>query len=198
MSLQGGRTFASARSCLAPRRPFRYEVWAVATSDETASFTGASREPVTVCVLGCRTGSPTLARRAQVAAETYRLRGARLAVACGGRAWEGLVEADELARMLREGGVPGEAIVRERCSLDTRDNARFAAALLGRRGIRRIVLVTCSWHLPRAERAFRAAGLEVDGVGVDPPDPSLLRRLYWSQRERLSSWNDARRMTRIV
>ena len=148
-----------------------------------------------VCVLGCRAGSLTLARRARAAAETYRSRGASLAVACGGRSWAGLVEADELARMLHEGGVPAEAIVRERCSLDTRDNARFAAAMLGRRGIDRIVLVTCTWHLPRAERAFRAAGLDVEGVGVDPPQPSLLQRLYWRQRERLSSWNDARRRT---
>jgi uncharacterized SAM-binding protein YcdF (DUF218 family) len=146
-----------------------------------------------VCVLGCRAGSATLARRGRAAAETYRLRNATLAVACGGRSWAGVVEADELARLLREGGVPADAIVRERCSLDTRDNARFAAALLARRGIGRIVLVTCTWHLPRAERAFRAAGLEVEGVGVDPPSPSLLRRIYWRQRERLSSWNDARR-----
>lgn len=146
-----------------------------------------------VCVLGCRAGSLTLARRARAAAEAYRSRGATLAVACGGRSWAGLVEADEIARMLRERGVPAEAIVRERCSLDTRDNARFAAALLGRRGIGRIVLVTCTWHLPRAERAFRAAGLEVEGVGVEPPDATFLQRLYWSQRERLSSWNDARR-----
>ena len=151
--------------------------------------------PTVVCVLGCRAGSMTLARRAKAAAEIYRRRGADLAVACGGRSWDGVVEADELARMLREGGVPAEAIVRERCSLDTRDNARFAAALLARRGIGRILLVTCTWHLPRAERAFRASGLEVEGVGVDPPEASLLQRIYWRQRERLSSWNDARRRT---
>ena len=163
------------------------------TPDETAPFSGAAR---VVCVLGCRAGSPTLARRARAAAETYRLRSASLVVACGGRAWDGLVEADELARMLEEGGVPPASVVRERCSLDTRDNARFAAALLERRGIGRVVLVTCTWHLARAERAFRAAGLEVEGVGVDPPAPSLFQRFYWRQRERLSSWNDARRRTR--
>jgi uncharacterized SAM-binding protein YcdF (DUF218 family) len=162
----------------------------------TAMQVRPTPEETVVCVLGCRAGSQTLARRARAAAETYHLRRAVLVVACGGRAWEGLVEADDLARMLEEGGVPRDAIVRERCSLDTRDNARFAAGLLERRGIGRIVLVTCAWHLPRAARAFRATGLEVEGVGVDPPSPSLFQRFYWRQRERLSSWNDARRGTR--
>ena len=151
-----------------------------------------------VCVLGCRSGSAALARRAEAAAETYRARGATLAVACGGRSWAGIVEADELSRRLVAGGVPEATVVRERCSLDTRDNARFAAALLRRRGLSRVILVTCSWHLPRAERAFRAAGLEVEGVGVEPPSATLLQRLYRRERERLSSWNDARRTMRIV
>lgn len=151
-----------------------------------------------VCVLGCRSSSAALARRAQAALSTYRARGAALAVVCGGRSWAGVVEADELARRLVAGGVPGAAVVRERCSLDTRDNARFAAALLRRRGLSRVVLVTCSWHLPRAERAFRAAGLEVEGVGVEPPSATFLQRLYRRERERLSSWNDARRTMRIV
>jgi uncharacterized SAM-binding protein YcdF (DUF218 family) len=119
-------------------------------------------------------------------------------LACGGRAWGGRVEADAIAEMLIEHGVPAEAVVRERCSLDTRDNARFAASLLGRRGLSRVVLVTCAWHLPRAERAFRAAGFEVSGIGVEPPTSTLLQRLYRRERERLSSWNDARRPMRIV
>lgn len=121
-----------------------------------------------------------------------------MVVACGGRAWNGVVEADDLARMMVKQGVPPEAIVRERCSLDTRDNARFAASLLARRGASRVVVITCAWHLPRAERAFRAAGFEVEGVGVESPPPTLWQRFYRRERERLSSWNDARRKMRIV
>lgn len=100
--------------------------------------------------------------------------------------------------MLREHGVPEGAIVRERCSLDTRDNARFAAALLARRGRSRVVLVTCTWHLPRALRLFRASGLEVEGHGVDPPTSTRAQRAYWLAREWLSSMNDLRRKARIV
>ena len=161
---------------------------------------GVNASPIAgvLCVLGCRSGSPALVRRAKVAAETYSLRGASMVVACGGRAWNGVVEADDLARRMMDHGVPAEAIVRERCSLDTRDNARFAASLLGRRGVSRVVVITCAWHLPRAERAFRAAGLEVEGVGVESPPPTLWQRFYRHERERLSSWNDARRKMRIV
>ncbi len=151
-----------------------------------------------VCVLGCRSGSAALSRRAEAALAAYHARGAILVLACGGRSWDGIVEADELSRRLVAGDVPAASVVRERCSLDTRDNARFAAALLRRRGLSRVILVTCSWHLPRAERAFRTAGLDVEGLGVEPPPSTSLQRLYRKERERLSSWNDTRRKMRIV
>lgn len=110
-------------------------------------------------------------------------------VACGGVAWNGRVEADELARMLEDGGVPATAIVRERASRDTRGNARHAAELLRARGVEDVIVVTCSWHLPRATRLFERAGLRVvAGIGAPPPNPTLAKRLWWAARERLSTW----------
>jgi uncharacterized SAM-binding protein YcdF (DUF218 family) len=58
-------------------------------------------------------------------------------------------------------GVPPRAIVRERASLTTRDNARFTAASCARREIGRVAIVTCGWHLQRAAMCFEAEGLEV-------------------------------------
>ena len=50
---------------------------------------------------------------------------------------------------------------REMQSMDTIQNAALSAAILKEAGIRRIVLVTQAFHMPRAVRLFRAAGLEV-------------------------------------
>jgi cyclophilin family peptidyl-prolyl cis-trans isomerase len=99
-----------------------------------------------------------------------------------------VVEADAMRTELVRAGVPAETIVRERCSLSTRENARFTAALLRRRGMRRVIVVTCDWHLPRALAAFRRAGLEVEGA----PAPSLAipwrRRVVRWGRERMLAW----------
>jgi uncharacterized SAM-binding protein YcdF (DUF218 family) len=146
-----------------------------------------------ICVLGCRPGSAAFTRRARAAADAWLSRGARIVVACGGRAWGGVVEADALAQLLIDARVPAGAVVRERCSLDTRENARFAAGLLARRGIDGVLVVTCSWHLPRALGLFRAAGLRAEGLGVEPPDATFAARAYWASRERVSAWKDARR-----
>src|SRR5262245_19693650 len=94
-----------------------------------------------IVVLGCAIRRDTrgltgaAARRVAHAASVFReVGGQPLVVASGGRAWLGVVEADALAEELTRLGVPADRIVRERCSLSTRDNARYTAEVLGRRG----------------------------------------------------------------
>src|SRR5262245_8421875 len=94
-----------------------------------------------VCVLGCRPDAAAFTRRARAARDAFVARSASLVVACGGRSWRGRVEADELSRLLVDGGVPAEAILRERDSLDTHGNARFAARLLAPLGVRAVTVV---------------------------------------------------------
>jgi uncharacterized SAM-binding protein YcdF (DUF218 family) len=59
----------------------------------------------------------------------------------------------------QEFGVPVQWV--EERSADTWENAVFSAELLKAQGVKRVLLVTSAWHLPRAAASFRAQGLEV-------------------------------------
>lgn len=61
----------------------------------------------------------------------------------------------------------------EDSSRDTRENAGRTAALLRQAGVRKIVLVTHAWHMPRAQRAF-AEALGGSGLHIQPAPMGLL------------------------
>jgi uncharacterized SAM-binding protein YcdF (DUF218 family) len=118
-----------------------------------------------IVVLGCRIlpcGRLTAAAegRAEAAALAYRAGVAPRLVTSGGRRWGAQVEAVALRDALVARGVPAEAIHVELWSMTTYENAVFSAALLGRLGARSAVVVTCSWHAPRALMSFRSAGID--------------------------------------
>jgi uncharacterized SAM-binding protein YcdF (DUF218 family) len=133
-------------------------------------------------LLGCRVGpggalSGAAERRAERAATAFAEGLAPLIVASGGRRWHGVSEAEALARHLQTRGVPASAIVSEMLSLSTAENAFFSAEVLRQRGLTRVGVVTCDWHLPRALACFVRAGL--DAVGVAAPSPPL----PWARRQ---------------
>ena len=68
------------------------------------------------------------------------------------------------ATLARDFGITARWVDGE--SRDTFDNARFSARLLEADGIRRVVLVTSSYHEWRAAREFESAGLEVEPAPV--------------------------------
>jgi uncharacterized SAM-binding protein YcdF (DUF218 family) len=72
-----------------------------------------------------------------------------------------LTYAGVMKEHLEQEGLPAERVWAERRSLDTHENAVHSAEVLRARGVRRIVLVTHASHMLRAERCFRAQGLEV-------------------------------------
>ena len=94
-----------------------------------------------------------------------------------------------MARELALRGVPESSIVRERCSFSTRENARFTAEVLLRRGTAAAAVVTCGWHMPRAVALFARAG-----VVAEPVESSQTADLPWPARwwrcglERVLSW----------
>lgn len=143
-----------------------------------------------IVVLGCATKGGAFRRRAKAGAEAFARLSAEnpelVVVATGGRAWDGEIEADALFDLMVDGGVPEKRIVRERCSLSTRGNARFTAGILHRTGLHEIALVTCDWHMPRAMALFTTAGFDVLPMAVPGPDPGYFWRLYRAVHEHVA------------
>lgn len=62
---------------------------------------------------------------------------------------------------------------------DTGQSARVLAGTMGRDRIRRIVLVTHSWHMPRSIAAFEKAGFQVTPAPMDFPQRRGRDLLEW-------------------
>jgi len=95
--------------------------------------------------------------RLQYGAYLQRQTGLPLLVA-GGSPQGGTAEAVLMKRTLeQEFKVPVRWA--ETRSLDTAQNARFSAAILKAAGVRKVLVVSHAWHLPRARIAFEGQGL---------------------------------------
>jgi cyclophilin family peptidyl-prolyl cis-trans isomerase len=146
-------------------------------------------------VLGCSVASSSgvlglgdgaAARRVAAAAKAWALANTNVVIASGGRVWSGRVEADAMASGLVALGVPEERIVRERLSFTTRENARFVAAQCAKRGIGRVAIVTCVWHLSRAAKCFEAEGLlVVERISAGERAEGWVKRTWIRGRERI-------------
>ncbi|GAA1435770.1 hypothetical protein GCM10009616_33760 [Microlunatus lacustris] len=90
-------------------------------------------------------------------------------------------EPAAMRRYLRAAGVPDEAMVLDRFGLDTYDSCFRASRVFG---VERLLVVTQSYHLPRAVGTARALGLAAEGVGdvsVRRLRPAYLRGLFRDQ-----------------
>lgn len=81
-------------------------------------------------------------------------------------------EAEAMREVLVAFGVPADRIVLEGSSLNTIDNIREVRALVG---AERVALVTSGFHMPRALRLARRAGLNVEAFPTDWRVVPLLR-----------------------
>lgn len=94
-------------------------------------------------------------QRVGVSAQLWEARRAPLLFASG---WG---DAQEIATMLEQKGIPAEAIDGEPCSRTTEENARFTAAILQPRNVHHILLVTDPPHMLRSLLTFRSLGFDV-------------------------------------
>jgi uncharacterized SAM-binding protein YcdF (DUF218 family) len=152
-----------------------------------------------IVVLGARILSdgrcgPAACRRVEAGARAFERGVAPVVIVTGGRRWDGHMEALSMGRLLSRLGVPEGAIVLEPFALSTSENAYFSVRLGRLRGWRRILVVTCPWHMRRAVQDFRLCGAEVIPMPAASGSGAIGRRGFRSIKERTSMWLDALRL----
>ena len=110
--------------------------------------------------------SGTLRARTLHAAGLYAAGAAGLLIPTGGVGDYPPSEAEVMARILRQSGVPEEDILLEAEAGSTRESARLVAGMARERGIRNLLLVTDPLHCVRAVEAFRVEGFEAQAAPV--------------------------------
>ncbi len=76
-------------------------------------------------------------------------------------------EASAMALVLKDLGVPASALIFEKKSRTTSENASESAKILSQLGARRVLLVTSALHMPRALLSFRSNGMEIIPASTD-------------------------------
>ena len=86
-----------------------------------------------------------------------------------GGAYEGRVsEAQGMAKVLRQKGVPEQDIILEKESRNTYENALFTERMLKNQPDSRLLLVTSALHMPRAQATFKKLDMQTIPAGVAP------------------------------
>ena len=102
--------------------------------------------------------SGTLCARTLHAARLHAAGAIGLLIPTGGVGDHPPSEAEVMARILRQSGVPEEDILLEAEAGSTRESARLVAEMARGRGIRSLLVVTDPLHCVRAMEAFRVGG----------------------------------------
>ena len=104
------------------------------------------------------------------AAKLYNEGKAPLILLSGGRiSWFGdeESEAKNMAEILELMGIPQAAIIEEGDSVNTHENAIFTQQILEDQGIKKILLVTSAFHIPRALKIFQHLGIDAIPAPTD-------------------------------
>lgn len=104
--------------------------------------------------------SRSLKSRLDRAAELYEAGMGQAIIVCGGQGHnEAQSEASVMRAYLTQAGIPEERIVMEDQSLNTRQNLRFARAIMQERGWQSAVIATSDFHAARTLATARQEGL---------------------------------------
>lgn len=132
-----------------------------------------------IIVLGAQIkpdGSPSvqLSWRLDAAAEAYRQKPVPVVV-CGAKGKdEPMTEAEGMKKYLTESGIPEQDILQDPDSFNTRQNLKNAASLLSSLPyVKKVLIVTSDYHVPRSLALARDQGYDACGLG-SPCKPE-----YW-------------------
>lgn len=76
-------------------------------------------------------------------------------------------EGDVMKRILIEQGLNAEHVFAENLANNTWENATLMQAMLHKKGVSKVILVTSAWHMPRSVACFEAQGLTVVAAPTD-------------------------------
>jgi len=122
--------------------------------------------------------------RVRQAAELYHLAYAPLVMLSGGEEMMGLSIPEVLRRQALGHRIPASSLLFETGSTSTAEQARFLRPILERRGVRRAIVVTSSFHTRRTRYLFRKtfAGSPVE-IRVYPVHRDWFSPIEWWTRE---------------
>jgi vancomycin permeability regulator SanA len=119
------------------------------------------------------TPSPFLAGRLDVAHRLYQAGKVQVVVVSGDNMAKEYNEPEAMRTYLVNAGMPADKIVADYAGFDTYDSCARALRIFG---VEQLIVVTQSYHLPRAVATCRALGVDAIGVGDD------------SARQHVRSW----------
>ena len=128
--------------------------------------------------------TPFLAGRLDVAADLYHRGKVKVLLVSGDNSRTTYDEPTSMRTYLLTKGVPDRAVVADFAGFDTWDSCARANRIFG---VKRVTVVTQTFHLPRAVALCRAAGLEAFGVGHDTSEAFPEGTTYGWFRESLAS-----------
>lgn len=143
-------------------------------------------------VLGARvyddgTLSTALSDRVRTGVDLYRSGLVARLIMSGGIGANGVDETVAMRRRAIELGVPATAIVRDDLGIDTDASVADTTRIFRRLGIRKVLLVSQSWHLPRVKLAYLEAGWNVCTVPASTSTP-IIQTPYLMLREIPAFW----------
>jgi SanA protein len=129
-----------------------------------------------------RDGSPTpiLQDRVEMAAELYFSGKAEILLMSGDNRFTYYDEPGAMRKAALKLGVPDEAIVLDFAGRRTYDTCYRAVAIFN---VKEAILVTQSFHLPRALITCNLLGVRAIGVASDQREHTLNHLVYWNLRE---------------